>query len=65
MRRFYFRLARELGAGSVSRLLRIMPSSEIAEWIAVFRMEAREEKEAMLKAKAISKVQGMKNAHRR
>lgn len=58
-------LARDLGAGSYRKMLRTMASSELAEWMALYRIEAREAKEAQLKARAQSKAGAMSRGHRR
>jgi len=39
MRRFYFRLARELGYPHPDHLLRALNSRQLAEWIAFCRVE--------------------------
>ena len=40
-RRFYFRLARELGM-TVSELLNRMDSAELTEWVALYKLENEE-----------------------
>ena len=50
-RRFYFRLARDLGM-TVGELLARMSSDELTEWIALYRIEHSEREQAAQRAKA-------------
>lgn len=43
-RLLYFRIVREVGGMSVEEMLRRFSSSEITEWAALFKLEAKEAK---------------------
>jgi len=45
-------------------MLKSMPSSELGEWIALYRLEAAEEKKAHLAAKARQKAGAMRRGNR-
>ena len=53
-RRFYFRLARDLGM-TVAELLTRMSSTELTEWIALYRIEHSEREQAAERARAQAK----------
>ena len=57
-RRFYFRLARDLGGLTVGELLARISSAELTEWVAIYLLENEEAKQREVERQVKSGVRG-------